>query len=70
MANDRMFLTRRKAFAVPAQDGGGFDNENAGLLALPDRAERDPQQSIRIREFQAFHGALKDADLVAQHENL
>ena len=34
------------------------------------RAEPDPQQSIRCRQFRALHGALKDADLVAQRENL
>ena len=55
---------------MPAQDGGGFDDENAGLPVLPDGAEPDPQQSIRFRQFRALHGALKDADLVPQRENL
>jgi hypothetical protein len=38
---------------------------------LPERAEpHHPQQSIRWRQFRTLHGALKDADLVAQGKNL
>jgi len=36
-----------KAFPVPADDGRGFDDEDAGLPVVPDGAQPDPQPPIR-----------------------
>src|SRR5688572_28490340 len=41
-----------------------------GHSRLPDRAQPDPQQSIRWGQLRVLHGAVKDSDLVAQGENL
>ena len=36
-----------KAFPVPANDGRGLDDKDAGLPVVPDSAQPGPQQAIR-----------------------
>ena len=55
---------------VPAEDGGGFHDVDAGPPIVPDGTEPGPQESIDRRQLWAFHRALKDTDLVAQRQNL
>jgi hypothetical protein len=59
-----------KAFAVPADDGPGFDDEDAGLPVVPDGAQPGPQQPIRQCQFGSLDGALLNAELMAASENL
>jgi hypothetical protein len=59
-----------KAFAVPADDGRGFDDKDAGLPVVPDRAQPGPQQSIGRGQFRSFDGALQNTELMAESENL
>src|SRR5688500_17459058 len=59
-----------KTLAMPADDGGGFHDADPRSPVPPGRTEPRPQQSVRTRELRAFHGTLKDADLVAQRKNL
>ena len=59
-----------KAFPVPANDGRGFDDTDAGLPVVPGRAQPSPQQSIRRGQFRSLDGALKNAELMAESEDL
>jgi hypothetical protein len=57
-----------KALAVPASDSAGFHDKRARLPILPDRAEPDPQKSIRHGHFRVLHGPLENAGWVARCE--
>ena len=59
-----------KAFPVPADDGRGFDDKDAGLPVVPDGAQPGPQQAIRRGQFGSFDGALENAELMAESEDL
>ena len=59
-----------KAFPVPANDGRGLDDKDAGLPIVPDGAQPGPQQAIRRCQFRSFDGALQNADLMAESEDL
>jgi hypothetical protein len=59
-----------KAFSVPADDGRGLDDKDAGLPVGPDRAEPSPQESIRRCQFGSLDGALQNAELMAKGEDL
>src|SRR5215472_5862054 len=59
-----------KAFAVPADDGRGFDDKDAGLPAVPDGAEPSPEEPIRRCQFRSLDGALQNAELMAECEDL
>src|SRR5215472_2171657 len=59
-----------KAFAVPADDGRGFDDKDAGLPVVPDGAEPSPEQPIRRCQFRSLDGALQNAELMAECEDL
>jgi hypothetical protein len=55
---------------MPADDGRGFDDKDAGLPVVPDRAEPSKQQSISRGQFRSFDGALQNAELMAESEDL
>ena len=59
-----------KAFAVPADDGRGFDDKDAGLPVVPNGAQPSPQESIRRSQFRSLDGALENAELMAESEDL
>jgi len=59
-----------KAFPVPANDGRGLDDKDAGLPIVPDGAQPGPQQAIRRCQFRSFDGALQNAELMAESEDL
>ena len=59
-----------KAFPVPANDGRGLDDKDAGLPIVPDGAQPGPQQSIGRGQFGALDGALQNAELMAAREDL
>jgi hypothetical protein len=59
-----------KAFPVPADDGRGLDDKDAGLPVVPDAAQAGPQQAIRRGQFGSFDGALENAELMAESEDL
>ena len=59
-----------EAFALPTDDRVGLHYEGAGFPVLPDSTEPSPQESIGGRQFWSLYGALQDADLMAQGENL
>ena len=63
-------LEQTKAFAVPADDGRGLDEDNAGLPVVPDGAQPGPQPPIRRCQFGSFDGALQNAELMAESEGL
>ena len=59
-----------KAFPVPADDGRGFDDKDAGLPIVPDCAQPSPQEPIRRGQFRSLDGALQNAELMAKCEDL
>ena len=59
-----------KAFPVPADDGRGFDDKEAGLPVVPDRASARPQQPIRRSQFGSLDGALQNAEWMTESEDL
>src|SRR5262249_2751186 len=59
-----------KAFPMPADDGRGFDDKDAGLPVAPDGAQPSPQESIRRSQFRSLDGALQNAELMAEREDL
>src|SRR5215472_15197129 len=59
-----------KAFAVPADDGRRLDDKDTGLPVVPDGAQPGPQQSIGRGQFRSFDGALQNAELMAECEDL
>ena len=59
-----------KAFSVPADDGRSFDDKDAELPAVPDGTQPGPQQPIRRRQFRSLDGALENAELMAEREDL
>src|SRR5215472_15304984 len=59
-----------KAFPLPADDGRRFDDKDAGLPVVPDRAQPSPQESIGRSQFRSFDGALQNAELVAENQDL
>ena len=59
-----------RAFPMPADDGRGFDDKDAGLPMVPDCAQPSPQQSIDRSQFRSFDGALQNAELMAECEDL
>src|SRR5437660_4951801 len=58
-----------KAFPVPADHRLGSDEEDTGAPVVPDFALPGPQESIRRGEFRSFHGALQNADLMAEGQD-
>src|SRR5215831_2280267 len=59
-----------KALPVPADDGRGFDDKDAGLPVVPDCAEPSPQEPICRGQFGSLDGALQNAELMAKGEHL
>ena len=59
-----------EALALPADDRGGFEDGKLGLPAAQHRGETDPEQAIGRGQLGAFDGALEDADLMAQRQDL
>ena len=59
-----------KALPVPADDGRGFDDEDAGLPIVPDCAQPSPPEPIRRGQFGSLDGALQNAELMAKGEDL
>ena len=59
-----------KALPVPADDGRGFDDKDAGLPIVPDRAQPSPQEPIRWGQFRSLDGALQNAELMAKRKDL
>ena len=59
-----------KAFPMPADNGRRFDDKDAGLPVVPDGAQPGPQQSIGRGQFGSFDGALENAELMAESEDL
>src|SRR5215510_8864314 len=63
-------LEQTKAFPVPADDGRRFDDKDAGLPVVPDRAQPGLQQSIGRSQFRSFDRTLENAELMAEREDL
>ena len=61
---------RRKPLRCQPMTVEAFMMKTPDLPILPDGTEPGPQESIRGRQLRALHGALKNADLMAQRENL
>src|SRR5215813_8471408 len=59
-----------KAFPVPADDGRGFDDKDAGLPIVPYDAQPGPQQPIRLCQFGSLDRALQNAELMAEGQDL
>ena len=59
-----------EALAVPANHRRGADEEDSGAPVLPNGRQPDPQESISGRQFRPFHGPLKNAELMAEGEDL
>ena len=59
-----------KAFAMPADDSRSLDDEDAGLPIVPDGAQPGPEESIRRGQFRSLDGALQNAQLMAEREDL
>src|SRR6516164_8004918 len=59
-----------KAFPVPADDGRGFDDKDAGLPVVPDCAQPSPQEPIRRGQFGSLDGALQNAEWMAERQDL
>ena len=59
-----------KAFAVPADNGRGFDDKEAGLPVVPDGAQPGPQPPIRRCQFGSLDGALQNAEWMAERKDL
>ena len=59
-----------KALPVPADDGRGFEDKDAGLPIVPDCAQPSPQEPIRRGQFGSLDGALQNAELMAKGEDL
>ena len=55
---------------MPADDGRGLDDQDAGLPVVPDGAQPSPQESIRRSQFRSLDGALENAELMAESEDL
>ena len=59
-----------KALTLPADDCRSLDDGNAGFPAVPDRGDPGPEKAVRGGQLGAFYGALEEADLMAQGEDL
>ena len=59
-----------KAFPVPADDGRSFDDKDAGLPVVPNGVQPGPEQSISGSQFRSLDGALENAELMAESEDL
>ena len=59
-----------KAFPVPADNGRGLDEDNAGLPVVPDGAQPGPQPPIRLCQFGPLDAALQNAEWMAESEDL
>src|SRR5215831_3578837 len=51
-------------------NGRRFDDKDAGLPVVPDSAQPSPQESIGRSQFRSFDGALQNAELVAESQDL
>jgi hypothetical protein len=58
-----------KALSMPAYDGRRFDEEDICPPIVPDDAQRGPQKSIRRGELGPLHGAVKNAELMAERQD-
>jgi hypothetical protein len=47
-----------------------FDDKDAGMPVVPDGAQPGPEQSISGSQSRSLHGALEDAELMAESEDL
>jgi hypothetical protein len=63
-------MPAEEAFSVPADDGRCLDDKDAGLPVVPDSAQPSPQHSISRAQFESLDGALQNADLMVQSEDL
>jgi hypothetical protein len=55
-----------KSFAVPRDDGVGFDEAQGGPPTVPDSTKPGPHQTVEPIELRSLHGALQYAKLVAR----
>src|SRR5215471_19061321 len=69
-ASDLPGPEQTKALPVPADDGRGFEDKNAGLSIVPDCAQPSPQEPIRRGQFRSLDGALQNPELMAKCEDL
>ena len=58
-----------EALTLPSDHGGGLDDGNAGLPAVPDRGQPGPEKAVRGGQLGALDGTLEDADLMAQSKD-
>jgi hypothetical protein len=59
-----------KAFPMPADSSRSLDHEDAGLPIVPDGAQPGPEEAIRQGQFRSLDGALQNAPLMAEREDL
>ena len=53
---------------MPANDRGRLDQHKGTLPALPELTHKHPEQAIRLSEPRPSGSALKDSQLLPQHE--
>jgi hypothetical protein len=54
---------------MPADDSRSFDEEDICPPIVPDGAQPGPQKSIRSGELGPLHGAMKNAELMAERQD-
>src|SRR5262249_51624836 len=59
-----------ESFAMPADDGLRLDDDESGTPAAPELGQPCPEEPIRSGELRSFSGALQDAELMAQSQDL
>ena len=59
-----------EASAVPGQNGGGLNDDEAGPPARPEAGQPDPEDPVPSREAWSAHGSLEDQELMAEREVL
>ena len=69
-ATDLPAPEQAQALAMPADHGGGLHQGQSGLPTIPNRAQPSPQQAVRRGQLGSFEGALQDAELMPQGQDL
>jgi hypothetical protein len=55
---------------MPTNHRRGFHEEDTGAPVFPNGRQPNPQESIRGRQFRPLHGALQNAELMTEGEDL
>jgi len=63
---DLLAPEQTKSLAMPADHGRGLNDSQAALPTIPRITQPSPEQAVGGAQLGAFHGTLKNADLVPQ----